>query len=82
MTLRFSSFTNTKASLQYTMITHLGGPQIPRFEANMNHIPTSPPTSMKQCNKSATIKFYMELLLILRTGSNLAVVRHHMRYIL
>ena len=31
---------------------------------------------MKQCNKSATVKFHMELLLILRPGSNLAVVRH------
>ena len=43
--------------------THLGGPPMPKFEANMNYIPTSPPSSMKQCNKSATVKFHMELLL-------------------
>ena len=34
---------------------------MPKFEANMNYI--SPPGSMKQCNKSATVKFHMELLL-------------------
>ena len=28
----------------------------------MNYIPTSPPISMKQYNKSATAKFHMELL--------------------
>ena len=49
---------------------------MPKFEANMNYIPPSPPSSMKQCNKSATVKFQLELLLILRLGSNLAVVRH------
>ena len=38
----------------------------------------SPPSSMKQCNKSATVKFHMELLLIQRPVSNLAVVRHHL----
>ena len=52
---------------------------MPKFEANMNYIPPSPPSSMKQCNKSATVKFHMELLLILRPGSNLAGVRHHIR---
>ena len=36
---------------------------MPKFEANMNHIPPSPPNSMKQCNKSATVKFHMELQL-------------------
>ena len=36
---------------------------MPIFEANMNYIPTSPPGSMKQCNKSATVKFHIELLL-------------------
>ena len=51
---------------------------MPKFEANMNYIPPIPPSSMKQCNKSATVKFHMELLLILRSGSNLAVVRHSM----
>ena len=35
---------------------------MPKFEANMNYIPPSPPSSMKQCNKSATVKFHMELL--------------------
>ena len=49
---------------------------MPKFEANKNNIPPSPPSSTKQCNKSATVKFPVELLLILRTGSNLAVMRH------
>ena len=40
---------------------------MPKFEANMNHIPPSPPSSMKQCNKSATVKFPMELLLTTTT---------------
>ena len=39
---------------------------MPKFEANMNYIHTSPPSSMKQCNKSATAEFHMELLLMLR----------------
>ena len=34
-----------------------------KFEANMKYIPPSPPSSMKQCNKSATVKFHIELLL-------------------
>ena len=29
----------------------------------MDYIPLSPPSSMKQRNKSATVKFHMELLL-------------------
>ena len=74
MTPSFCSLTDTKLSLQYTIKTHLSGPPMPKFEANMNYIPPSPPSSMKQCNKSATVKFHMEL----RPGSNLAVVRHHM----
>ena len=53
--------------------THLSGPPMPKFEANMNSIPPSPPSSMKQCNKIATVKFHTEL-----PGSNLAVVRHPM----
>ena len=36
---------------------------MPKFEPNMNYIPPSPVSSMKQCNKSATVKFHMELLL-------------------
>ena len=40
---------------------------MPKFEANMNYIPPSPPGSMKQCNKSATVKFHMELLLTTTT---------------
>ena len=82
MTPSFCSLTDTKQSLQYTIKTHLSGPPMPKFEANMNYIPPSPPSSMKQCNKSATVKFHMELLLttttrkLLRPGSNLAVVRH------
>ena len=30
-------------------------------------MPPSPPSSMKQCNKSATVKFHMELLLTTTT---------------
>ena len=40
---------------------------MPKFEANMNYILPSPPSSMKQCNKSATVKFHMELLLTTTT---------------
>ena len=40
---------------------------MPKFESNMNYIPPSPPSSMKQCNKSATVKFHMELLLTTTT---------------
>ena len=40
---------------------------MPKFETNMNYIPPSPPSSMKQCNKSATVKFHMELLLTTTT---------------
>ena len=57
------SFTNTKQSLLYTIKTHVGGAPMPNFEANINYIPTSPPRSTKHCNKSATVKFHMELLL-------------------
>ena len=38
-----------------------------KFEANMNYIPPSPPSSMKQCNKSATVEFHMELFLTTTT---------------
>ena len=67
MTPTFCSFTDTKQSLQYTIKTHLSGPPVPKFEANMNYIPPSPPSSMKQCNKSATVKFHMEHLLTTTT---------------
>ena len=40
---------------------------MPKFEANMNCIPPRPPSSMKQGNKSATVKFHMELLLTTMT---------------
>ena len=40
---------------------------MPKFEASMNYIPASPHSSMKQSNKSATVKFRMELLLITTT---------------
>ena len=51
---------------------YLSGPPMYKFEANMNYLPLSPPSSMKQCNKSAIVKFHMELLLITTTpGSNL-----------
>ena len=73
MTASFCSLTDTKQSLQYTIKTHLSSPPMPEFEANMNYIPQSPPSSIKQCNKSATVKFHMELL---QPASNLAVVRH------
>ena len=67
MTPSFCSLTDTKQSLQYTIKTHLSGPPMPKFEANMNYIPPSPPSSMKQRNKSATVKFHMELLLTTTT---------------
>ena len=67
MTQSFCSLTDTKHSLQYTIKTHLSGPPVPKFEANMNYIPPSPPSSMKQCSKSATVKFHMELLLTTTT---------------
>ena len=67
MTPRFCSLTDTKQSLLYTIKTHLSGPPMPEFEANMNYIPKSPPSFMKQCNKSATVKFHMELLLTTTT---------------
>ena len=77
MTPTFCSLIDTKQSLQYTIKTHVSGPPMPKFKANMNYIPPRPPSSMKQCNKTATVKFHKELLLILRPGSNLAVVRHY-----
>ena len=67
MTPSFCSLTDTKQSLQYTVKTHLSGPPMPKFEANMNYTPPGPPSSMKQCNKSATVKFHMELLLTTTT---------------
>ena len=70
MTPSFSSLTDTKQSLQYTIKTHLSSPPMPKFEANMNYIPPSPPSSMKQCNKSATVKFHMELLFPRYNGNN------------
>ena len=30
---------------------------MPKFEANMNYILPSPPSSMKRCSKSTTVKF-------------------------
>ena len=69
MTPSFCSLTDTKQSLQYTIKTHLSGPPIPQFEANMNYISPSPPSFMKQCNKSATLKFHMELLLTRKQAS-------------
>ena len=80
MTQSFCSLTDTKQSPQYRIKTHVSGPPIPTFEANMNYIPPCPPSSMTQCNKSVTVKLHMELLLKLRPGSNLAVVRHHLLY--
>ena len=40
---------------------------MPKSEANMNYISLSPPSSMKQCKKCATVKFHMELLLTTTT---------------
>ena len=40
---------------------------MPEFEVNMNYLPPSTPGSMKQCNKSATAKFHIELLLTTTT---------------
>ena len=66
MTPSFRSLTDTKQSLQYVKV-NLSGPPISTFEANMNYIPPSPPSSMKQRNKSATVKFHIELLLTTTT---------------
>ena len=33
---------------------------MPKFEANVNYIPPSPPSYIEQCNKSATVKFHMD----------------------
>ena len=63
MTPSFCSLTDTRQPLQYTIKIHLSGPPMPKFEANMNCIIPSSPSSMKQCNKSATVKFHMELFL-------------------
>ena len=76
MTSSSCSLTDTKQTLQYTINTHLNDPPMPEFEANMNCISQSPPRSMKQCNKSTTVKFHMELLLTTTTRKHLAVVRH------
>ena len=68
MTQSFCFLTDTKH--QYTIKTHLSSPPMPKLEANMNYIPYIPPnspSSIKQCKKkSATVKFHVELLLILR----------------
>ena len=63
----FFSLTDTKRSHQYTIKTHLSGPPMPKFEANINYLPPSPPRSMKQCNKIATVEFHIELLLTTMT---------------
>ena len=62
MTPSFCSLTDTEQSLQYTIKTHLSGPPMPKFEANINYLHPSPPISMKQCNKSATVNFHMEAI--------------------
>ena len=43
------------------------GPPLPRLEANMNYVPTGPPSPMKQSNKIASVKFHIELLLTTTT---------------
>ena len=62
MTPSFCSLTDTKQSLQHTIKIHLCGPPMLKFEANMKYIHPSPPNSMKQCNKSATVKFHVEAI--------------------
>ena len=52
---------------------------MPEFEANMNYIPASLPSSMNQCSKSATVKFHIELHLT--TTTDLAVALHLMFHI-
>ena len=56
MTPRFCFFTNTKQSFQYTIKIHLGGLPLPKFVANINYIPTSPPSSLRKCNKKCDCK--------------------------
>ena len=65
VTSSFCSLTDTKQSLQNTIKTHLSCPPTPKFEANMDYIPPSPPSSRKESNKCTTVKFHMDLLLIL-----------------
>ena len=85
MTPSFCSLTDTKQSLQYTIKTHRSSPPMPKFEANMNYMPLSPPSSMKQCNKSATVKLHMELLLTTttrkqsRSGATPLTFRRHFK---
>ena len=65
MTPSFCSLTDIKQSLQYTIKTHLSSP------------PGPPSSTVKQCNKSATVKIsYGTTFDLLRPGNNLAVVRH------
>ena len=57
---------------------------MPKFEANMNYISPSPPRSMKQCSKSATVKFHLELRLTtttrkqFRSGATPLTFRRHL----
>ena len=46
---------------------------MPKFEANMNFYTFKPFCSMKLCNKRATVRFYMELLL--STTTRIATTR-------
>ena len=62
----FTAMTPSFSVQQYKAVppvyskTHLSGPPMPKFKANMNYIPPSPPSSMEYCNKSATVKFHMD----------------------
>ena len=63
MTPSFGSLTDMNRSSRYTIKTRLSGPPMPKSETNMNYIPPSPPSSMTQGNKSASVKFHTEILL-------------------
>ena len=47
----FCSLTDTKQSLQYTIKTHLSGPPVPKFKANMNYIPQALPAPRNSATK-------------------------------
>ena len=56
MTPSFCSNTDTKQSLQYTIKTDLSGRPRIKFEANMNYVPPSSPSTMKLCSKKSYCK--------------------------
>ena len=71
MTLRFSSFTNTKQSLQYTIKTHRGSPPMPKFKANINRIPTYKTSQFHETVQQKCYNFMWNYFELQRAGRNL-----------